>query len=92
MSRIRVRLKITGRVQGVFYRATTRETALGLNVTGWVKNRRDGSVEVVAEGEEAAVRRLVEWCRKGPPGAVVREVSVHREAPTGEFVSFGIRF
>lgn len=92
MSQTRVNLKITGYVQGVFYRATTRETALRLGLKGWVRNRSDGSVEAVAEGDEAAVDNLIEWCRKGPPGATVHEVEAHREKATGEFVGFHIRY
>ena len=89
---MRVHLKITGYVQGVFYRATTRETALRLGLTGWVQNRPDGSVEAVAEGEEEIVDRFIEWCRKGPPGASVHDVVVRRETSTGEFASFNIRY
>jgi len=92
MSQKRIQLQISGRVQGVFFRASARETALRLGVTGWVKNRSDGSVEVVAEGEEAAVDNLVAWCGQGPPGAMVHEVEVHREDPTGEFSSFRILY
>lgn len=92
MSQSRVHLRITGYVQGVFYRATTRETALRLGLTGWVRNRSDGSVEAVVEGDEDAVDRLAEWCGKGPPGASVHGVEVRKETPTGEFTSFNIRY
>jgi len=67
-------LKITGRVQGVWYRAWTRETALSLQVDGWVRNRLDGSVEAVIHGEEDNLTKLIEQCRKGPPAAKVDDV------------------
>lgn len=91
-SKTRVHLKITGYVQGVFYRATTRETALRLGLKGWVRNRSDGSVEAVAEGDDASVDSFMEWCGKGPPGATVHGVEVKREKYAGEFTSFQIRY
>ncbi len=92
MSQTRVHLKITGIVQGVFYRATTHSTAERLGLKGWVRNLYDGSVEAVAEGEESVVNELIAWCRKGPSGAVVDNVDVRREEPTGEFTGFRIRY
>lgn len=92
MSQTRVHLKITGYVQGVFYRATTRETALRLGLKGWVRNRSDGSVEAVAEGDDASVDNFMKWCRKGPPGATVHDMEVRREEYTGEFTGFQIRY
>lgn len=89
---MRVHLKIKGYVQGVFYRATARETALRLGLTGWVRNRPDGSVEAVAEGTEEAVDHFIEWCQSGPSGASVQNVEVRRELATGEFPSFQIRY
>lgn len=91
MNPVRVHLKITGYVQGVFYRATTRETAVRLGLHGWVRNRPDGSVELVAEGEESEINKLIDWCQKGPAGADVHDVEVSREKPTGEFTEFAIR-
>lgn len=72
----RVNLFITGRVQGVFFRASALERAQGLGLTGWVKNLADGSVEVLAEGPRYALEQLVEWCRNGPPDAEVEHVGV----------------
>ena len=69
--KIRVRLKIEGRVQGVFFRAATLEQAGRLGLKGWVRNCPDGSVEVVAEGERKKIEELVSWCHHGPPGAHV---------------------
>ncbi len=69
-------LAITGRVQGVWYRESMREAADSLGVTGWVRNRPDGSVEAVIQGDERQVALLIEWCRRGPPLARVAEVTV----------------
>jgi acylphosphatase len=73
---VRRRLLVSGRVQGVFYRQGCKREADRLGVTGWAKNLDDGRVEVVAEGEEAAVDALVAWCRTGPPRALVTKVDV----------------
>lgn len=88
----RAHLLISGRVQGVFYRANTRDEARRLGLTGWVRNLPDGRVEAVAEGEEEKLKRLIDWCHKGPPGAVVRGVEVHWEDFRGEFTDFEIRY
>ena len=87
----RVRLKIKGRVQGVYFRASTVEQALTLGIKGWVKNCPDGSVEVVAEGERAQLEDLIGWCRTGPPGAQVHDVYTEWEASHEEFQSFFIK-
>ncbi|NVK17881.1 MAG: acylphosphatase [Methylocystaceae bacterium] len=71
-----VHLKITGRVQGVWYRAWTRETALSLGLAGWVRNRLDGSVEAVVQGDETAVDQLIKKCWDGPTAARVDLVEV----------------
>ncbi len=87
---IRVRLIIEGRVQGVWFRESTRREASRLGVVGWVKNRPDGKVEVLAEGPEEAVRNLVTWCHHGPSTARVNRVRETEEAWRGEFASFDI--
>lgn len=74
---------ISGRVQGVFFRDTTRRQAEAAGVSGWVLNADDGTVEVVLEGSEAAVTRVIEFCRRGPPGASVARLGVREEAPEG---------
>ena len=71
-------------MQGVFFRAETRDRARSLGVTGWVRNARDGSVEAVFEGEPGHVDTLVSWCRRGPAGADVTDVDVEWEEPVGE--------
>ena len=84
MSVVRCRAVVSGRVQGVFFRDTCERVASGLGVRGWVRNRPDGSVEVVAEGERAAVDRLLAWCGDGPPRARVDRVDVTDEPVAGE--------
>jgi acylphosphatase len=79
-------------VQGVFFRDSTRQEARSLQLTGWVKNRRDGGVEVVVEGPEDSVRRVIQWCHQGPPAANVTRVEEIEEEPTGEFSSFDVVF
>lgn len=88
----RARLVIEGRVQGVWFRDSTRRKANELGVYGWVKNRHDGAVEVTAEGASDDVEMLIEWCHKGPPHSIVRRVDVTREEWKGEFDSFDIVF
>jgi acylphosphatase len=80
---VRARIVVSGRVQGVFFRDSCRTTALQLGVRGWVRNRADGTVEVVAEGPPSAVGRLAHWCRSGPPRALVTGVEITDEEPTG---------
>ncbi len=86
----RVRLLVAGRVQGVWYRDGTRRRALALGLTGWVRNLSDGRVEVLAEGPEAALRSLADWCREGPPLARVESVEETWEEATGGFDTFEV--
>jgi acylphosphatase len=79
----RVRVHISGRVQGVFFRAETSRRARSLGVSGWVQNVHDGSVEAVFEGTPAALESMVAWCGRGPRGAVVSDVAVTWEDPQG---------
>ncbi len=81
---IRRRVVVHGRVQGVFFRDSCRQTAAAEGVTGWVSNEPDGTVLAVFEGSPDAVRRLVEWCRSGPPSARVSSIDVDDEPPRGE--------
>jgi acylphosphatase len=84
LSRVRRRVRVQGRVQGVFFRAEARARAGSLGVSGWVRNAPDGSVEAAFEGDADRVDSMVEWCRRGPAGAVVEELDVVSEEPTGE--------
>jgi len=84
MSDIRVRAVVSGRVQGVFYRDGCRAEARRLGLRGWVRNRSDRTVEVVAEGPRDRVERLLTWCRHGPPRATVTGVTVADEVPAAE--------
>lgn len=86
----RLAIQVSGRVQGVFFRHSARMRAEELDLAGWVKNEEDGSVAIVAEGEEAALEKLVEWCRKGPPLALVENMSAIWRDATGEFKKFEI--
>jgi len=88
----RIHVIISGRVQGVAFRAATRETAIALNLTGWVKNLQNGRVEAVFEGEEAQVEIMRRWCNQGPPPALVTGVDLHDEDYIGEFGKFTILY
>ena len=81
---IRKRAIVTGMVQGVGFRWSVREQARGLGVTGWARNRADGSVEVEVEGAETDVGRMLDWLRAGPPGSSVESVAVTDAAPEGD--------
>lgn len=83
-----VHIIVTGKVQGVFYRATAEETACSLGLTGWVKNRDDGRVEIMAEGGRASLEKLIAWCHEGPPLAHVKDVLVDWQPATGQFSTF----
>jgi acylphosphatase len=83
---------VTGKVQGVFYRAETASKAKQLSLTGWVRNLPDGRVEAIFEGEEADVQRIIDFCRRGPPNAYVVEVNVRRQGWKGEFDDFEVRY
>lgn len=79
----RAHVFVAGTVQGVFYRATTRDEARDRDVAGWVRNLKDGRVEAIFEGEKSQVEAMVEWCYEGSPAAVVEDVTVTYEAPEG---------
>lgn len=89
---IRAHLFISGRVQMVLFRATTQQRAKKFGVKGFVKNLSDGRVEVVVEGEQGGVQKLIEWCRKGPLLAKVKEVEIVQENYIGEFNNFDILY
>lgn len=87
-----VRIIIRGYVQGVFFRSNTRSLALKLNLKGFVRNLSDGSVEVIAEGSESSLNKLIEFCNKGPKNALVEEVKVRRLSPKDSFKTFDINY
>ena len=92
VEKARARVIIEGRVQGVFFRHHTQEMALELGLRGWVKNRGDGSVEAVFEGEKEKVEQIIQWCHQGPSGARVMAVKISQEEFKGEFENFSITY
>lgn len=84
MERTRAHVYVSGKVQGVYFRATTRDEARKQDVDGWVQNLDDGRVEAVFEGPEDAVEQMVEFCHEGSNAARVEDVSVEYENPAGE--------
>jgi acylphosphatase len=82
---LRARVIIHGLVQGVWFRASTKDEADRLGVTGWVRNLPDGSVEAVFEGEKKKVEEIVGWCHRGPAGAQVSKVDIIWEPSKGDF-------
>lgn len=92
MEYLRAQVIIHGLVQGVFFRASTRDEAFRLGVNGWVRNLPNGSVEAVFEGEKKKVEQIVAWCSKGPAGARVSRVDLAWEPFRGEFSRFDIRY
>lgn len=86
----RLALKISGRVQGVFFRHSARLRAEELGLTGRARNESDGSLTIVAEGEKSALEKFLEWCRKGPPLAQVDDIQVEWREARGEFKRFEI--
>ncbi|MDP9329797.1 MAG: acylphosphatase [Actinomycetota bacterium] len=80
----RARVKVSGQVQGVFYRATCAERACELGLGGWIRNTGDGGVEAVFEGAPEAVDAAIGWCRQGPRSARVDSIEVVEEVPSGE--------
>jgi acylphosphatase len=87
----RVHLRVTGRVQGVYYRASMLQQAQRLGLTGWVMNCPDWSVEAVAEGSKAKLEELIAWCHQGPEGARVSAVEANWQKPENNFIGFAIR-
>ncbi len=88
----RARVRIRGKVQGVFFRASVADEASARGLAGWVSNLPDGSVDAVFQGQASAVDELVEWCRRGPPMARVEEINVEWEAPIPAETEFGLRW
>ena len=91
MNKVRAHVLVSGKVQGVFFRQKTQRQAQSFGVTGWVRNLPDGRVEAVFEGEEEAVKALVDYCHRGPSFAIVENVNVNYENYRGEFNDFQIK-
>ncbi len=83
-------MRVFGRVQGVYYRASAQREAKRLGLTGWVKNRKDLTVEVMAEGEEAGIKDFIAWAQRGPSAARVDKVDVRWRSFCGDFPDFRI--
>ena len=92
MSNNRIRIFVTGKVQGVFFRQALKVMAKKNNIFGWVKNLKDGRVEAVLEGDEKKISRLVEWAHGGPANARVEDVEIRNEKSTGEFSKFDVLY
>jgi acylphosphatase len=92
MEKARVHLFIEGRVQGVFFRAFTRDIAHALGLNGWVRNLRDGRVEAIFEGEKDAIEKAIKECYIGPPGARVTNIEVKWEEYIGDMKGFAIKY
>ena len=92
MSHQRVRLFVTGRVQGVFFRQSLKAKSIQNNIFGWVKNLQDGRVETILEGNEENIRILVEWAHSGPANAIVENVEIHNEKFDDEFRKFDVLY
>ena len=92
MSNQRIRIIVTGKVQGVFFRQALKVMAKKNNVFGWVKNLKNGCVEAVLEGDEEKINRLVEWSHGGPANARVEDVEIHNEKFSGEFTKFDVLY
>lgn len=84
-------LVISGRVQGVFYRASCQEVAIMHGLKGWARNLITGEVEVIVQGERDKIEKLIEWCKKGPPGANVSNIKVKWENVSEQYLSFEIK-
>jgi acylphosphatase len=92
MEEVRAHLLISGRVQGVFYRAFTRDLALSLGLKGWVRNLYDGRVEAVFEGKKELVEKAIKGCYTGPPGSMVTNIDVKWETYIGDEKGFTIKY
>jgi acylphosphatase len=88
----RVHVIVTGRVQGVFFRAYTRDEAVKLGLTGWVRNKSDGTVEAIVEGEDMTVDKMINWFYKGSPHSHVEKVETEQEPPVGDMEAFEIHY
>jgi len=86
-----VHVLISGRVQGVWYRAFTKQKAEQLGIKGWVRNASDGKVEAIFEGEENKIDQMIDWCYKGPPLAKIKDIEIKKQQATNAFEDFSIK-
>ena len=92
MSHQRVRLFVTGRVQGVFFRQSLKAKSIQNNIFGWVKNLHDGRVECILEGTEENISKIITWAHTGPANAIVENVEIHNEEFNNEFTKFDVLY
>jgi len=88
----KVHVIISGRVQGVWFRADTKDKAEQLGIGGWVRNTTDGKVEAVFEGDEENIKEMLDWCHHGPPSAEVENVEIEKQTPSNGFDGFSIKY
>jgi len=88
----KVHVIISGRVQGVWFRADTKQKAEQLGITGWVRNTFDGNVEAVFEGDEENIKEMLDWCHHGPPSAEVENVEIEKQTSSNGFDGFSIKY
>lgn len=87
-----VHITINGKVQGIWFRANTKQKAEQLGITGWVKNIPNGSVEAIFEGEENCIKEMIDWCQHGPPQAKVENIEIKEQSITNGFDEFLIKY
>jgi len=87
-----VHVVISGRVQGVWFRANTKQKAEQLGVTGWVKNTADGKVEAIFEGDKKHIQEMIDWCHQGPPSAQIEQVEITEQSLSNGFDGFSIKY
>jgi len=87
-----VHVVISGRVQGVWFRVSTKQKAEQLGVTGWVKNTADGKVEALFEGDKKHIQEMIDWCHQGPPSAQIDHVEITEQSSSNGFDGFSIKY
>ena len=85
-------VRVSGRVQGVWFRASTKQKAEQLGVTGWIRNTSDGCIEAIFEGNKNMVKEMVDWCNHGPPHAKVENIEIKNQPVTNAFDGFAIKY
>ncbi len=88
---MKTKINVYGKVQGVFFRYNTKKAAEKLGIKGWVRNIKDGSVEIIAEGEKEKIKEFTEWIKKSPGSSVVKKIDIKEEKTKEKFSGFSIR-